>query len=899
MQKEIKDFEGLLDFFLEEDCTNSFLKNHHFQLGSKVFNTRLEKALSFTNKILSNLNSDLVIVCPGKKEMAYLTSIFSSLFFFKKNFNDRYNNFENWLKINSNVKLCSSGDQTGKVYKYLGPSQEIPKNIKLGSLSGKFNFIDFPINTILQLCPTKLDKPEGNGKIIPNPKLTTIDTFLEIKSYGNPILYEDRIILLTNTYLSYLNFLNEEKIINTKNFNSENSYGELIRCEEIKEDGTYELNKDPLILYTKALAHIYEYSLNIDKNKIVISDQINKFNKDFIILNQIKNRNKNIKFLIFSEEHEQEEILNLQKKISINIWKLNSDEIGQLFRSESENFDNISNVGKIILKNKIYLNKKNIFLETGDNIFNKIDFQFKKIIKIQNTKSEEIKEITKDILAEMYIKMYVLRDHIFGFTEELQNDFESSLERFSEGLGSRKSFLDQDILDYFAELKSLFNEIPKFGNGLFDQRIKELGEILKLRHSYQDENYALLVHRAKIKQYYKKHIKEKWNLEPEIIYSLNNSNFFKHLIIPSELPPSKISNLLLNNNFENIYFLGGRNLKEEINKKKVLLDNNWKSTDIDGKKKCEILGVNQNLSNIFTYQNNLVVNKYKDQSFTGSALESFFHYNVDDLLNRDVTSSSEKNVKALPIIFNGNCYAYLTENFKTELYNNVFDKPNNIKNANFFRSKKCKDLQTDDIIFLRDGVDKDTLESESIIILKNNKSEYLSIKSKTLEISYTLNSCFGKNFKKKDIIPFLNQVDYTRDPVNVISISNPNEGTLCPNKFSDLEKIFLACEKKDPHNFKYNKAKTRDIFNHAKKLKQLHIQAGRKITEKLKHSLRNLTGYDYDGDPLRIDYDKNVIQINSEESNNPEGWIVQVNSVSDNRELKEVRMSLTNRVIFL
>ena len=114
-----------------------------------------------------------------------------------------------------------------------------------------------------------------------------------------------------------------------------------------------------------------------------------------------------------------------------------------------------------------------------------------------------------------------------------------------------------------------------------------------------------------------------------------------------------------------------------------------------------------------------------------------------------------------------------------------------------------------------------------------------------------------------------------------------------------MEKIFLACEKKDPHNFKYNKAKTRDIFNHAKKLKQLHIQAGRKITEKLKHSLRNLTGYDYDGDPLRIDYDKNVIQINSEESNNPEGWIVQVNSVSDNRELKEVRMSLTNRVIFL
>jgi len=32
---------------------------------------------------------------------------------------------------------------------------------------------------------------------------------------------------------------------------------------------------------------------------------------------------------------------------------------------------------------------------------------------------------------------------------------------FSEGLGSRKNFLDQDILDYLVDLKSLFNEISK------------------------------------------------------------------------------------------------------------------------------------------------------------------------------------------------------------------------------------------------------------------------------------------------------------------------------------------------------------------------------------------------------------------------------------------------------
>ena len=56
---------------------------------------------------------------------------------------------------------------------------------------------------------------------------------------------------------------------------------------------------------------------------------------------------------------------------------------------------------------------------------------------------------------------------------------------------------------------------------------------------------------------------------------------------------SHLTDFLLENTDWKIYGLASWNdslehiehLSEEINKKKVLLDNNWKSTDIDGKKK--------------------------------------------------------------------------------------------------------------------------------------------------------------------------------------------------------------------------------------------------------------------------------------------------------------------------
>ena len=131
-------YEEILEKLKKEDEVIGNLMKIHFHRfsESKFVKVGLLKVYPLINKIiLNNLKKDLIIVTPSKKEIAYLSSIFATLNIFKNNFEDRVKNFTNWLKEGSNVMLCSSGIETGKIYKYLGKSND-NKYVRLGSLPG-------------------------------------------------------------------------------------------------------------------------------------------------------------------------------------------------------------------------------------------------------------------------------------------------------------------------------------------------------------------------------------------------------------------------------------------------------------------------------------------------------------------------------------------------------------------------------------------------------------------------------------------------------------------------------------------------------------------------------------------------------------------------------------------
>ena len=81
------------------------------------------------------------------------------------------------------------------------------------------------------------------------------------------------------------------------------------------------------MVYTKDLGSIYEFSLKTNNEKLIICDDIKKLCENLPIIEQIKNNNKNFKFVIFAEEQEYDYVKSFKDNNNSEIWKFSNDEI--------------------------------------------------------------------------------------------------------------------------------------------------------------------------------------------------------------------------------------------------------------------------------------------------------------------------------------------------------------------------------------------------------------------------------------------------------------------------------------------------------------------------------------------------------------------------------------------
>ena len=919
----MNNFNDIINKLYNDDILlNEIIDGHLIKLSenNKYEKISISKIFSLINKIIQNLQNDIIFVTPAKKEIAYLSSILTSLTFYKKNFQDKLNNFENWLTPGTNVMLCASGDETGKVYKFLGKKDDC--FISIGSLLDKSIKIDHRIDTLLQLSPVKesliKDSMIGKRGYIPKPTKSLIDDFLNIKSYDNPMLCKNSVVVLTNFYSSFENFLNSEILISRNDTSQVSNLADIVKSGQIDENGNINSHSvEPLMVYTKDLGSIYEFSSKTNDEKIIICDDIKKLNENFPIIQQIKNNNKNFKFLIFAEEHEYEYVQTFTEKNSTEIWKFSKNEIKIFFdQIKYDDFllkDSFS--GKLYLKNKNHLSKKDIYLETEDTIFNLIDSKIKSLIKKIYNYEETKKNIIKDLISKLRTRMYELRDHIFGFPSELKEQTSLEINLYFTKLNSMESYLDSEVFDDLIEIGNTFKSIKMDNTNIFDKRLDEFHENLKLREIDSKGSYAVLTYNPERKIYYKENIKNRWGIDANVINSIDNIRPFKSLIVPSELVQSKITKLLLNDNFENVYFIGSKSLKEEINAVKNNLFNRWLNLSMNNEKKCEILEIDKKYINSFFQPEQPKPRQLYDH-------EAFFKTNdFSKYTNNIANSENEEDVIKVPAfltIFNGDCYALATESFSFKVFNSVFDPSAFDKKAKIIK-KDFKSIKLGDIVLMRYKADSDALDHEAILRLNNDKEKYFKIKEDTKKIPEIINKCLksahdafnSEHVKKKlpstrkSLLNYcLKKVNYTKGVNNVLSLSDLDGGTICPRSPEDLKKIFKACEiicsEFDTDAYIYDEKETLKIFQNAKLYKSIRQSAGFNLSRKLDDALiKEARNIEFDGDPLRVDYVNGNIIFGSSSAGKPEGYIVQVNNYEEPRNLKESKASLTNRLLFL
>jgi hypothetical protein len=494
-----------------------------------------------------------------------------------------------------------------------------------------------------------------------------------------------------------------------------------------------------------------------------------------------------------------------------------------------------------------------------------------------------------------------LRDHIFGFPESLINDTKIQIDQYFVKLNSTQSYLENDLYDDLVDIGNSFKKIPLENNDIFEKRVNELYENIKLREQDSKGHYAILAYNLPRKNYYKENIKKRWNIDAEVIYSIDTKKTFKNLIVPSELAQFKIIQLLLNNNFENIYFIGSKSLNEEINLSKSNLFNRWVDINMDNEKKCDVTNIDRKYKNSFfsPEQSKHQISRPTNENMIN--FETYFHSNDISKYSDDSTSEDDAlKVPAFLVVFNGDSYAFFKENFSVEVFNSVFD-PSAYEKKSKTIKKDYKTIAFGDIILLRHRTDRDVLDQESIVLLKNDKDKFIKLKKDTQKISTIINSCIVSG---RTLLEFyLKAVKYDKKIGNVISMADLDGGTICPNSFSDLKKIFQACELMsntyNKGNYRYDDKEAQEIYNSAKIYKSIHLSAGFSISKKLKDSVRKSKNLEFDGNPLRVDYLNGEVTFGSTESGLPEGYIVQVNNYEEPRVLKEVKDTSTNRLLFL
>jgi hypothetical protein len=852
--------------------------------------------LNLFTKIIKIKKFNIInFVIPCGEDLALLSAIFTSLDQIKDKYKDLLINYTKILKEGTNVELC----QSKKVYKFMGQSKINEKFIRIDTIPfGKYGKakIEKKVNDIFQFFPTTKKITNFNvGKSDWKKPLTSeLDKILRIKTYNNPLLMNNNIILLTSK---------KEKVENFFKFQHLNG----IKCEKIftyehiDVDGNIESEYEPNILYASNLNNIYEYIKKKPKERIIICDNISKI-KSSTLINQIKEINNNIKFVIFSEESDFDMINELNKKINHHVWKFEKSEIREWFDLDNKDID-ISKLNKnliysnfehdtatrikVILKNTI--DQKIDFTDFPEDDFDSLTKILKRLYKFKSESSEEI----HDIISDTYIIKHKLQDCLFGPKDEILEALNKTKKNISFFIDNNKNLLNHEEYDYLIKINNIVSKINLNDENFLAVRKEELINKFKSQYTvYNRINTTIISDNPKIQIYYKKNLRDKYDLDIDINTTLTPKKVYKYAIVPSELNQSRISNLINEHKYKNINFFTTPSIKEKINKIIAYDKFKWKKFFLNDEEKAKLCSLESDKKNLFHFSEHVhysidILKDIGKKTDWDEILSKPF-----DISKKIVNSTDPEAVETNVIIFYGESYGCFTEGVDFRVVNNLF---NNSKSAEHsMKTVEMKNLKVDDYILLRDSSDRDVVEIEASQMLKN-KDEYLVSKDKATKWQKVLVNCLDadKNLNANNLFVQMVKLGYDKSKATLRNLIN--NLVICPDDIDDLIILFKSIEQLLKKEI-ISEKNIQDIYKNAVNIKTLHRKAGRLMSKKILLALKE-QDVDVGREPARVDYNiDGSISINSNESDKPEAWIVQVKSFE--KEKKFIAKSDVNKLQF-
>lgn len=866
--------------WLDKINFEKFLNYDHYSSPSKL--------TKFLLHVINHLEEEhLTFVLPEKKQIAYILTIYLALEKIRQNQNFFYEDFEKFLKPGSNIVYCLDNEDKGKVYKYIGKKEGAGDITIIETLPSKRSskcIIERKIKNLLQFYPTTKLKPIGTRP--PKdfiPKATHIDNILGITTFDNPFLLRNSVIILTEKK-NINNFFNQQKINGKliKDFITLAQINEQGDLEKFKNYDTLSISEkeevvkiEPLIIYCHSIYHLYEYFKKNNNSKIVITDSVTKIN-NFTILKQIKEINSKIKFISFCDYDDYEILVDFNQKKKHPIWKFEKSEINDWAVFDNESIQNIKNYNQddanSILKKVFsdYIIRKNEIIDIPANIFDKINRKLNILNDL--SKSSQNQDDLEAILYLFRESKGKVQDYIFEFNEELKEVFNNNLNKIKILRNDRKNFFTTQEYDTIIEIERLFSEIDLTDENFFKNRLKILRDFLESsKDIYNKSSTTFIVDNPKVKKHYEDNIKEKFNLDFDISSTFKPKRNFKYALILSELSERRLLKILNKNYYKNLIFIATPTFKENIHKIIDLDFFKWKNLLLENEHKLNISKIKNISASVFNFKEH---NMYNNKNLNSNEI---IKIQIEKPFLKILKSepSGEDKIETNFVEFYGECYCLFSKNTKIKILNDIFF------NSKGKDQKDINELMPDDYVLLRDSSDSDVVESEARLLAKFSNIDYdnlyknsglwLNLLWKHLDLNgpdYAKNKSIYKKILKKN---GFNKTDGTfRNLIGNLII--------CPDDKRDLEILMLSLNEYAKSEI-ISKKEISNIYNAAYNQKKLHRQAGRNISKKIAICLAS-EQINIDREPMRVDFNKdNSITLNSDETSNPEAWIVQVRNI--------------------
>lgn len=849
--------------------------------------------IKFLLNILSASNKDdLSFVLPSKKNLCYISTIYLALEKIRKNYSEFLSDFEKFLIPGQNIQYCLDNEQKGKIYKYIGKKNG-NKDISIIETLPHGNSapcrIEKKITNLLQFYPTKKTRPIGTTP--PRdyfPPSSNIDNILNIKSFNNPMILRNFIILLT-VQKNFLNFLETQKINNIKlkdfiTVGQINESGDLDDFENLKIinpiNDTEMFTIEPLIIYCHSIHSLYEFFKKNKNEKIVITDEISRIN-NITLIKQIREINKNIKFFNFSSYRDFEFLNEYQEKINNVgqnlIWKFEKSELKDWLQIDTNSCKDLNNYNSLDSNSKIkkyflnYIKKEVKFFDFPENIFDKINRKLEELKKITKV-SQNIEDLNQISIKHIYLKMR-MQDYIFGFDDEIKTRFNLDLKSLVDYRNDRKNFLTNQEIDTLIKIEELFRQIDLNDDSFFKDRIKLLRDFIESsKDIYNKSSTTFIVDNPRIANYYKTNILKNFGLEFDINSTYRPKHYYEFAIVLSELSEKKISTILNESYYNNIIFFSGPTFKQTIKRIESLDFTKWKKFLLDKNLKAELTKIKNINPQYFNYNEH---QRYSDLVYSNDD-PIFIEKNFDISKILDNQDTDDEKIDANFVEFYGDCYCFFYKNSKIKVLNNIFF--NTSKSNQTIIEKDIKDLLVDDYILIRDSADRDVIESEAKLISKDNYDYINKMSSRWLDLIWKYLELSGHNAKrnKLEYVKILRKNKYNKSDATIRYLLG--NLIICPDEIEDLE-ILMNSLNEYIGNIVIEKNEIKKIYQAAYNKKTLHRLSGKNISKKIASSLTSQE-INIDRDPMRVDYNPDgSITLNSGTSDYPEAWIVQIKRV--------------------